>query len=232
MAFIRQHYLSYFPHLLSNSRFNRRRRALSGVIEALRQHLSQGLLDPADDLRLIDSLPVSVCAYARGHASTTVQGAEYYGVLPNQRGKLFGLRLALTLSTNQVIDQWLLVPARPHDSPMAEALLENVTAQWLVGDNGYHSPLVEARLWQHHQITLLAPPRRTQVQGQWPHSLRRLATRIRRRVETAISVLETVFHIEHPHARSLSGVLARVATRLLAYTISFYATALLHPKSN
>jgi hypothetical protein len=196
LAFLRQHYADYFPHLLSNSRFNRRRRALHRVIEAVRCHLSQGLLDPEDDLRLIDSLPVSVCAYARGHRSATLQGAAYYGALPQRQGKLFGLRLALTQSTNQVVDQWLLVPARPHDSQMAEALLENVSQQWLVDDNDYHSPLVAQRLQRHRQITLLAPPRRTVQRGQWPQSLRRLATRVRRRIETAISVLATVFQIE------------------------------------
>ncbi|HZQ10028.1 MAG TPA: IS982 family transposase [Anaerolineae bacterium] len=231
LSFIRQHYRDYFPQLLSNSRFNRRRRSLTLVMEAIRQQLSQaGLAD--EDLRLIDSVPITVCASARGHQCASLQGGDYYGVLPNQHGKLFGLRLALTVTLGQVIDQWLLVPARPHDSQMAEALLENICDQWLVGDNGYYSPSVAARLQQRQHITLLAPPRRSQQHRQWPHSLRRLTTRIRRRIESAVSVLAEVFQVEHPKARSLTGVVARVTTRILAYTISFPAMALLNPNSN
>ena len=47
--------------LLEDTRFNRRRRALLGLIEAIRQELKQMLIDPDDLYRLVDSVPIPVC---------------------------------------------------------------------------------------------------------------------------------------------------------------------------
>jgi hypothetical protein len=67
LVFIRQHYLVLFPNLLSNSRFNRRRRALSACIEGVRRSLSATLIEPQDSLRLTDSAPIPICTYPRGY---------------------------------------------------------------------------------------------------------------------------------------------------------------------
>src|SRR5438093_11027158 len=85
LSFIRQYHLDLFPQLLSNSRFNRRRRASSGLIEGIRQALSQQLIDPADDLRLIDSVPIPVCTYKRARTSALLSGPEYFSVMPTRK---------------------------------------------------------------------------------------------------------------------------------------------------
>jgi len=64
LAFIRQYHLDMFPKLLEDSRFNRRRHALSTAIEALRCHFRDAwrqaspLADDATALRVIDSAPI------------------------------------------------------------------------------------------------------------------------------------------------------------------------------
>jgi len=64
-------------------------------------------------------------------------------------------------------------------------------------------------------------------------SIRRLQScAIANAIDTAISVLTTVFHLGHPGSRSLDGLLARIASRILAYTISFVTTPRLLPGSN
>jgi hypothetical protein len=60
-----------------------------------------------------------------------------------------------------------------------------------------------------------------------PKALRRWVGRVRRRIETASSMLTTVFHIELPAARSLAGVICRISTRLLAYNLCFITRRLL-----
>ncbi len=75
LAFVRQHYRALFPNLLSNGRFNRRRRALSACIEGVLRALSVALIDPHDALRLTDSAPIPVCTYQRGvHLPNRVGG--------------------------------------------------------------------------------------------------------------------------------------------------------------
>jgi len=61
----------------------------------------------------------------------------------------------------------------------------------------------------------------------WPAQFRRLVAKVRRRVESAFSVLCTVFNIEQPRSRSLSGLVSRIATRMLAYTLCFITGPLL-----
>jgi len=81
-------------------------------------------------------------------------------------------------------------------------------------------------LRERHNIQVWATPRQDSVEP-WPAAFRQWATRLRRRIETAISVLVTVFDVERLGSRSLSGLIARVATRLLAYTLCFITGPLL-----
>jgi len=231
LCFMRQHYLSLFPDLLEESRFNRRRRSLGRVIEEIRRRLSVQLIAPADRLRLVDTAPVPVCTYMRGNRCQTVRGAEYCGVIPSKRAKFFGFRLHLTSSWDHVVEHWVLAPASFRETVVLEAL---TTEQWgltLVGDQGFQSAELGAWLKESRELFLQTARRRTD-RVQWPEKTRQLLNRARRRIETAISVLSTVFHIEHPGSRSLSGLVARIATRILAYTLSFISAKTLLPQTN
>ena len=96
----------------------------------------------------------------------------------------------------------------------------------VVGDNAFHNPSAGQWLQQHRQIALVALPRRTARPG-GPTSVRQQVNNVRRTIESALSVLCTVFHLERPGSRSLAGLLSRITTRLLAYTLSFVVWAFL-----
>ncbi len=228
IAFVHQYHRDLFPQVLSRSRFNRRRRMLIAVIEAIRRALSDLLIAPDDAWRLIDSAPIPVCTYKRSRHCATLAGPEYYGVMPTRQAKLFGLRLHLTTTLSQVIDQWLLVPAAPRDSKMAQVVLKDSAPRTVIGDNAFRDPTVQAQLWETRGLRLLAPPRRYDKVA-WPPALRRQVNRVRRQIESAISVLSTVFHVQQLGSRSVLGLAARVASRILAYTMSFVVQAGLQP---
>ena len=231
LAFIRQYHTDLFPHLLDDTRFNRRRRALVGIIEAIRHQLTAMLIDPEDQVRLVDSAPIPLCTYTRGHECATVVGAEYCGVMVSRRAKLFGMRLYMATTTEQVVDQWMLAPASHHDGKMTPALLEDAYNLWVLADNAFHDPTSANWLKRQRNITLVAMQRR-KARQRWPQVVRRFLNRIRRRVESALSVLCTVFNLERPGSRSLSGLLTRIATRLLAYNLSFLTCAILASPRN
>jgi len=46
--------------------------------------------------------------------------------------------------------------------------------------------------------------------------------RVRHRVETVFSVLTTTFNVARPRGRSLAGHIVRIATCILAHTLSFF----------
>jgi hypothetical protein len=103
------------------------------------------------------------------------------------------------------------------DSKVMAALFEDAHDLAAFGDWAFHDPVEMARLRERRSIQVWATPRKD-VRHPWPEEFRQFATRLRRRIETASSVLITVFNIEHPASRSLSRLIARMATRLLAST--------------
>jgi len=220
-AFVRQYMSDLFPRLLDLDRFNQRRRELIAVIEALRRDLRDQKLDRSDPVRLVDSAPITLMTYARGARSVSVVGSKYFGVVTSKKSKVFGLRLHTTVTTAQLIDEWLLAPAAYPDGQVVEALVQDQTDLVLVGDKGYTDEDLEARLWQTRRILLL-PLRRVNQKQQWSKEIRQILGRIRHRIETVFSVTTTVFNLERPRGRSLPGHVVRVATIILAHTLSFF----------
>ena len=100
------------------------------------------------------------------------------------------------------------------------AALEDKDSWLVLSDGAYHSPGTERILAEKHAIKVLAPPRKDSLTP-WPDELRQLVTRLRRNIETALSILAVVFHIERPNARSLHGLVCRISTRILAYNLCF-----------
>ena len=222
LAFIRQYHLDLFPKLLPEGQFNHRRRELGMITEQIRQYLTriQGLVDPQDNCRIIDSAPIPLCTYARASSNRTAAGPEYFSVMSSRKAKLFGMRLHLTITSDQVVDQWMLAPAAPHDSKVMTALLEGTDDLVVFGDGAFHDPAEMNHLSYSHRIQVFAPPRKD-ARKPWPEKFRKWAGRLRRRIETTLSVLVTAFNVEHPGSRSLSGLITRVASRLLAYNLCF-----------
>ncbi len=243
LAFFRQYYADLWSSGIPDpGRFNVRRRALTLVLEALRRLLrdqwrAQRAKAAAADvtlsaqdadlearLRLVDSAPVILASRPRGGRSPIAAPEdrhEWFGVCTSQQFKFFGGRVHATVDLDQMLDEWLLAPGSYVDLKVLPALVEDATGLILIGDKAYVDADEEARLWDQHRHQLL-PLRRANQRQQWPDGLQRLLGRLRHRIETAFSVLTTAFNLRFPHSRSLSGCLARVATKMLAYTISFF----------
>jgi hypothetical protein len=156
LAFVRPYHAAMFPHLLDDTRFNRRRRALRGLMEALRRMYTTWLVAEEDAVRVVDRAPIPVCTYMRSRECMTVAGADYCGVMVSPRAKLFGFRLHLTTTTHQVLDHWMVAPASQHDGTFTPALLEDSAGLWVLGDNAFHHPRASAWLQQQREIALVA----------------------------------------------------------------------------
>src|SRR5687768_10517231 len=144
----------------------------------------------------------------------------------SRHATLFGLRLYLSVSIEQVVDHWLLALAAPWESKVLPALLEDAAGVQVLADNAYHDPGIHHELARKRQIRVWAVPR-GDYRPAWPAAFRGLVKRVRERIESAFSILARVFHIQQPGARSLQGAVARVSTRILAYTLLFVTAPLL-----
>jgi len=220
-AFVGQYLRDLFPRLLDGDRFNARRRALVGLIEMVRRDLRDQKLNTQERVRLVDSAPVTLMTYTRGNRSQSVVGSDYFGVITSKKSKFFGLRLHLTVTPNQLVDEWLLAPAAEHDVKVLDTLLLDCRDLILIADKAYNDAELENRLWHKRRIQLL-PLRRTNQKQQWSDAIRRALGRVRHRVETVFSVLTTTFNIQRPRGRTLAGHVVRIATCILAHTLSFF----------
>jgi len=245
LHFLRQ----YHPTLWSNgipdtSRFNVRRRELVGVIEALRCQFrdewrqqrratppeSSETSDPdlEERLRLVDSAPVILTSRGRGGRTPTIEPehrAEWFGVCTSQDFKFFGARLHATVDMDQMLDEWVLAPGSYPDPKVFPALCDGYVGLIYIGDKGYVGEDQENFVWERGKHLLL-PLRRDNQQAQWPDGLQKILGKLRHRVETAFSVMTTAFNLRLPHGRSFTGFVARTATKMLAYTISFFLARL------
>jgi hypothetical protein len=243
LTFIRQYHLDMFPRLPGAARFNTRRRALNLVTEQLRRVLiaQWGLLH--DEYgeerceRITDSAPIPVCTYTRARLNRTIEQTcmprdLYFGVSASKKSKVFGFRLHLDTCVEQVVDSWFLAPACMHDSRGLEGLHEHegekLAHLLILGDGAFNNPAWLACMRHKYGpgLQLWALPRQD-TRTPWPQAFREVVARTRRGVESALSVLCTVFNIEQPASRSLTGLISRISTRILAYTLAFITAPLL-----
>ncbi len=220
-SFVEQFLLDMFPDLIDLDRFNVRRRKLVGVIEAIRRDHRDQKIASNNPVRLVDSAPITLMTYTRGKRCRSVVGSQFFGVVSSKKAKFFGLRLHLTTTDNQIIDEWLLAPAAHHDGKVLEELVFNCSDLWLIGDKAYNDTEKETRFWQKRRILLL-PLRKNNHHEPWSNEVRRALGRVRHRVETVFSVLTTSYNIQRPRGRSLAGHVVRIASCILAHTLSFF----------
>lgn len=219
-AFVSQYLTDLFPDLLDLDRFNVRRRNLVAVIEAIRRDVRNQIIDPNDRVRIVDSAPVTLMTYTRGSRCKSVVGSEYFGVVTSKKGKFFGLRLHATVTADQLIDEWLLAPAAATDAKVLDELVLDCRDLSIIGDKAYNDAELEQRLWLKRRIHLL-PLRKDNQKAQWTDKIRRILGRVRHQVETVFSTLTTVFNVQRPRGRTLGGHVVRIATCVLAHTLSF-----------
>jgi len=224
LCFVRSFWLHLFPKLLERSRFNRRRRELALITEQIRQYLRTDLIAVDDPNRLIDSAPIPACHYGRARECQKAVGSEHFSVMSSRRAKLFGFRAYVLATFDQVVDQWMLAPAAPRDSKVARVFLADARNLRVLGDNAFHDPTTQDWLKEARGVILLAA-QRGDAKKPWPKGVRAVFGRCRRLIETVLSVLCTVFHLQQVSSRSESGRVARLASRFLAYNLSFTVSA-------
>ena len=219
-AFVCQYLGDLFRNMIDLDRFNTRRRELVGVIEGIRRELRNKIIDQSDRVRIVDSAPIILMTYTRGSRCKSVVGSEYFGVVTSKKAKFFGLRLHATVAADQLIDEWVLAPAATTDAKVLDELVLDCRDLNIIGDKAYNDAELEERLWRKRRIHLL-PLRKDNQQTQWSDDIRRILGQVRHRVETVFSTLTTVFNVQRPRGRSLAGHVTRIATCVLAHTLSF-----------
>ena len=221
-------YRHLFPHIPSQSRFNRRRRNLMGAINLIRRVLVRSLDLSRDRQCLIDSLPVPAVQFHLVPASTGDWKAHEatFGKAVTKKQTFFGYRLHLLITLSGLILDFELTPANCTDLEAGFELLSEHTDLEVLGDKAYISAAIAAELWEKNRIVLRTLPRCNQKE-QVPEAFQHLHNAIRQLIETVNGQLAGQFAIEKNFAHSFWGLCTRLYSKLTAHTLCIYLNRLL-----
>ena len=208
-----------FESLPERSRFNRRRRNLSGASEVLRRALVDFF--PPTEVFIVDSFPIPICDFKRAKSSKSdLKWADASGTLATyghcetkSLGTFLGFRGHLITTGTGVPVDFAIASADIDDREVARLLSERGAYPILLGDKGYISQSLQDELLETENTCLLATLRSNQKQH-YPEDFRKLQVRVRRRIETTIGQLTEQFGVAQVRARTQWELQTRMSHKL------------------
>jgi Transposase DDE domain len=122
--YFQRHWAEWFPRLTCRSTFVRQAANLWQYKEQLQQRLARQLGAFADDLHLVDGIPIPLCCLSRAPRCRSFQGEAAYGYCAAKQEFYYGFHGHLLLSGTGVITGFTLTPANGSER---EALWDLVT---------------------------------------------------------------------------------------------------------
>src|ERR671934_2652731 len=144
----------WFPHLPDQSQYNRRLRALVGLISIVQQRLARWL--DSGGVRLSDGTLIGVASYPGCQRRSEFAGFARFGFAKSQHRFVYGVRLVLLTDSRGLPLGYTVVSANEKEyEPLAD-LLTGTPAEVVVADKGLWGRDYQARL-AATGTTLLTP---------------------------------------------------------------------------
>jgi len=218
--FVKKNLKDLFPKVCHRTRFNRTLRNLHTVLDEIRKKLALILNYQYDNYRIVDSMPIPVCEFARAHFNKTFSEAEY-GNCASKKETYFGFKLHALVTLNGYITDFDLTPANVDDREILWELTSTYHSLKVIGDKGYISNDLKNILKDDKNIDLI-PIKRKNSKNPYPKTFKKLISKIRRRVETSFSQLDEQFNISNVFTKSLWGLITRIKVKILAHNLGYF----------
>lgn len=152
-------------------------------------------------------------------------GWATYGSNATKKQTIYGFKLHVLTTADGIIVDFALAPAHMSDGSFTDQLLREKSEVLVIGDKASINGLLQSELHELHGVRVLTPQRSNQHQ-QLPAALTRLVCHFRQMIETINSQLAGQFNIERNKAKCMSGLIARVQTKVAAHTLGMYLNVL------
>ena len=215
--FASSHLRSYFPKLCTQGQFNRRVRALEPEMRALQRALSEELSDPSAVYRVLDTTLVAAIVRVRACRKGLFCGQATFGRSASKTEWVYGFKVALVVDPEGVITAFGLAPASSDERPIGEALIASERHEAYLADKGFAGVEWERRWLEEYGALVAATPKKNDRRG-WSEKDRRWAAGKRQIIEGVICQLKDFFSLERHRAKTLGGLLTRLAAKVAAYT--------------
>ena len=210
----------WFPHLPDQSQYNRRLRALVGLISIVQQQLAR-LLD-AGGPRLSDGTLIGVANYPGCQRRSEFAGFARFGFAKSQHRFIYGVRLVLLTDERGLPLGYTVVPANEKEyEPLAD-LLTGTPAAVVIADKGFWGRDYAARLAADG--TALLTPEKTRTAANLGRERALASTRLV--IESVFANLKGQMRLEQHHAKTPAGLAVRIAQRILALTLGILLNSL------
>jgi hypothetical protein len=215
--FARAHLRSYFPTLCSQSQFNRRVRALEPQMCALQRDLAKTLACESAAYHVVDTTLIPAVVRVRACRKGLFAGQAAFGRCRSKTEWVYGFKVALVIDPAGVVRVFGLAPANCDERPIGDALIAEDRYSAYLADKGFSSLAWERRWLEVYGALVAATPKSNSLRA-WPEADRRWASGKRQLIEQVISQLKDLFALERHRAKTLGGLLARLAAKVAAYT--------------
>ncbi len=209
----------YFPALCSQSQLNRRIRALEPEMRLLQRAFARELADPSAVYRVMDTtlIPAIVRVRASEASKRLFCGQATFGRSASKTEWVYGFKVALSVSPEGVICAFGLAEASSEERPIGEYLIIEDSHDAYLADKGFTGVQWERR-WSDLYGALVAATPKDNSKRAWAKADRRWASGKRQIIEGVIDQLKDIFALERHRAKTLQGLLARLAAKMAAYT--------------
>jgi hypothetical protein len=215
--FARAHLRPYFPTLLSQSQLNRRIRALEPEMRLLQKAFARELAEPSAVYRVLDTTLVPAMVRVRASRKGLFCGQATFGRSASKTEWVYGFKAALVVDPQGVITAFGLAPAASDERPIGEALVASDRYRAYLADKGFTGAEWERR-WMEVYAALVAAAPKNNSRRAWSKADRRWASGKRQIIEGVIGQLKDFFGLERHRAKTLGGLLTRLAAKVVAYT--------------
>lgn len=215
------HLRGYFPTLCSQSQFNRRARALEAQMRSLQLHLARTLAEKGSVYHVLDTTLIPAVVRVRACRNGLFAGQATFGRCASKTEWVYGFKVGLAITPDGVITAFCLAEASADERPIGDFLIRHDGHTAYLADKGFSSVAWERRwLWELGALVAATP--KDNSKRAWDEAGRRWASSKRQIIEGVINQLKDLFFLERHRAKTLEGLLARLAAKICAYTCGQY----------
>ena len=208
------HLRPYFPGLLSQSQLNRRVRALEPELNAFQRDMAATLADGSEVYHILDTTLIPAVVRVRACRKGLFAGQATFGRCASKTEWVYG---SLSVTPEGIIMAFGLAEASSDERPIGEFLLSSDDHDAYLADKGFSSVEWE-RYWLEKYGSLVAATPQKSARRAWPEKACRWAAGKRQLIEGVIDQLKDLFALERHRAKTLGGLLTRLAAKVAAYT--------------
>jgi hypothetical protein len=215
--FASSHLRPYFPMLCTQGQLNRRIRALQPELGELQRDFAEDLAQPSAVYRVMDTTLIPAMVRVRASRKGLFCGQASFGRSASKTEWVYGFKAALVVDPNGVVTSFGLAPAASDERPIGEALVAEDRHEAYLADKGFTGVEWE-RHWMEQSGALVAAVPNNDSRRAWSKADRRWASGKRQIIEGVIGQLKDFFSLERHRAKTLGGLLTRLAAKIAAYT--------------